>query len=237
MENLNKLPFVNISKENLELMDNLLEKEQIGNVISAIYHYCYNGVEPQLSKVEMGVFKNIISVIERKGKAYLNKIEAGTENFKKANQERKQKQNPNQPIQDEVIIVPEGERTRLPKDEYGKKMWSLMKMADENRVKATKAEKAAKDYLQKKGLKFVFQKPIIANMNGYIADFYFPDIKLILEIDGGYHEDFEQRKADIKRTKDLNAEGIKVVRMKNEDVYDFNYPKEIFNKTKKKIKQ
>ena len=23
--------------------------------------------------------------------------------------------------------------------------------------------------------------------------------------------------------------------MKNEDVYDFNYPKEIFNKTKKKI--
>lgn len=33
----------------------------------------------------------------------------------------------------------------------------------------------------------------------------------------------------------LNTEGIKVVRMKNEDVYDFNYPKEIFNKTKKKI--
>ena len=141
----------------------------------------------------------------------------------------------NQPIQDEVIIVPEVERTRLPKDEYGKKMWSLMKMADENRVKATKAEKAAKDYLQKKGLKFVFQKPIIANMNGYIADFYFPDTKLILEIDGGYHEDFEQRKADIKRTKDLNTEGIKVVRMKNEDVYDFNYPKEIFKKAKKKV--
>ena len=33
----------------------------------------------------------------------------------------------------------------------------------------------------------------------------------------------------------LNTEGIKVVRMKNEDVYDFNYPKEIFNKTKKKV--
>ena len=97
-----------------------------------------------------------------------------------------------------------------------------MKMADENRVKAKKKKKAARDYLQKKGLKFVFQKPIIANMNGYIADFYFPDTKLILEIDGGYHEDFEQRKADIKRTKDLNTEGIKVVRMKNEDVYDFN---------------
>ena len=34
------------------------------------------------------------------------------------------------------------------------------------------AEKYAKDYLQRQGLKFVFQKPIIANMNGYIADFY-----------------------------------------------------------------
>ena len=215
-------------------MFNTLEEDEAGRVMFAIFNYVYNNIEPStLSKVEKGVFLNFLAVIERKGKAYLNKIEAGTENFKKANQERKQ--NPNQPIQDEVIIVPEGERTRLPKDEYGKKMWSLMKMADENRVKATKAEKAAKDYLQKKGLKFVFQKPIIANKNGYIADFYFPDTKTILEIDGGYHEDFEQRKADIKRTKDLNTEGIKVVRMKNEDVYDFNYPKEIFKKAKKKV--
>ena len=141
----------------------------------------------------------------------------------------------NQPIQDEVIIVPEGERTRLPKDEYGKKMWSLMKMADENRVKATKAEKAARDYLQKKGLKFVFQKPIIANMNGYIADFYFPDTKTILEIDGSVHNYNERRKADIKRTKDLKSLGYKVIRMDNEDVYKKNYPKEIFNKTKKKV--
>ena len=32
-----------------------------------------------------------------------------------------------------------------------------------------------------------------------------------------------------------DTEGIKVVRMKNEDVYDFNYPKEIFKKAKKKV--
>ena len=84
-------------------------------------------------------------------------------------------------------------------------------------------------------MKFIYQKPISVGDKQYIADFYFPDTKLILEIDGGYHEDFEQRKADIKRTKDLNTEGIKVVRMKNEDVYDFNYPKEIFKKAKKKV--
>ena len=97
------------------------------------------------------------------------------------------------------------------------------------------AEKYAKDYLQRQGLKFIYQKPISVGDKQYIADFYFPDIKLILEIDGGYHKDFEQRKLDIKRTEDLNKLGYKVVRIDNKDVYDFNYPKEIFNKTKKKI--
>ena len=97
------------------------------------------------------------------------------------------------------------------------------------------AEKYAKDYLQRQGLKFIYQKPISVGDKQYIADFYFPDTKLILEIDGGYHKDFEQRKLDIKRTEDLNKLGYKVVRIDNKDVYDFNYPKEIFNKTKKKV--
>ena len=135
-----------------------------------------------------------------------------------------------------VIIVPEGERTISPKKEYGKQMWYLNNLAEQKRKNPdTKEERYARDYFRKLKLNFVYQYPIIANMNGYIADFYFPDTKLILEIDGGYHKDFEQRKLDIKRTEDLNKLGYKVVRIDNKDVYDFNYPKEIFNKTKKKI--
>lgn len=121
MENLNKLPFLNISKENFELMDDLLEKEQIGNVISAIYHYCYNGVEPQLSKVEMGVFKNIISVIERKGKAYLNKIEAGKNNFEKANQERKRINNNEDEDLFQVMEISDMKKVLFPVD-----IWAAM---------------------------------------------------------------------------------------------------------------
>ena len=97
------------------------------------------------------------------------------------------------------------------------------------------AEKYAKDYLLRQGLFFVYQKPITVENNQYIVDFFFPNTKLILEIDGGYHKDFEQRKSDIKRTEDLNKLGYKVIRMDNKDVYDFNYPKEIFKKTKKKV--
>lgn len=85
-----KLPFVNISKENLELMFNTLEEDEAGRVMFAIFNYVYNNIEPSnLSKVEKGVFLNFLAVIERKGKAYLNKIEAGKNNFEKVNQERK----------------------------------------------------------------------------------------------------------------------------------------------------
>ena len=84
-------------------------------------------------------------------------------------------------------------------------------------------------------MNFVYQYPIIANKNGYIADFYFPDTKTILEIDGSVHNYNERRKADIKRTKDLKSLGYKVIRMDNEDVYKKNYPKEIFKKAKNKV--
>lgn len=80
-------------------MFNTLEEDEAGRVIFAIYNYVYNNIEPStLSKVERGVFLNILSVIERKGKAYLNKIEAGTNNFRKANEERKQNQNNNKTV-------------------------------------------------------------------------------------------------------------------------------------------
>ncbi len=135
-----------------------------------------------------------------------------------------------------VIIIPEGQRTISPKEEYGKQMWRLNNLAEQKRKNPdTKEERYARDYFRKLKLNFVYQYPIIANKNGYIADFYFPDTKTILEIDGSVHNYNERRKADIKRTKDLKSLGYKVIRMDNEDVYKKNYPKEIFNKSKKKV--
>ena len=72
-----------------------------------------------------------------------------------------------------VIIVPEGERTISPKKEYGKQMWYLNNLAEQKRKNPdTKEERYARDYFRKLKLNFVYQYPIIANKNGYIADFY-----------------------------------------------------------------
>ena len=64
------------------------------------------------------------------------------------------------------------------------------------------------------GLKFRRQHPI----HKYIADFYCHKLKLIIEIDGDYHNTSEQKNYDILRTKDLNFQGIKILRFKNDEV-------------------
>lgn len=64
------------------------------------------------------------------------------------------------------------------------------------------------------GLRFRPQHPI----DVFIADFYCHSIKLVIEVDGGVHENREQREYDIGREAELNALGIDVIRFKNEKV-------------------
>ena len=64
------------------------------------------------------------------------------------------------------------------------------------------------------GLKFRRQHPVLV----YIADFYCHSLKLIIEIDGGYHLGFLQMEKDLERTKDLEFNGLKVIRFTNEGV-------------------
>jgi very-short-patch-repair endonuclease len=56
---------------------------------------------------------------------------------------------------------------------------------------------------------------------GYIADFYLPDHRLVIEIDGGAFHDTERRKRyDAKRTDDLKRElGITVVRFRSRELF------------------
>ncbi len=51
-------------------------------------------------------------------------------------------------------------------------------------------------------------------MEGYVADFLCLDAKLIVEIDGGQHN----QSADAERTAALNAAGYRIVRFWNNDV-------------------
>lgn len=64
------------------------------------------------------------------------------------------------------------------------------------------------------GFKFRRQHPV----DKYIADFYCHEAKLIIEVDGKVHEDYEQKEYDAGRTYELEQLGITVLRFKNSEV-------------------
>jgi very-short-patch-repair endonuclease len=56
------------------------------------------------------------------------------------------------------------------------------------------------------------------SVGNYILDFYCPEKKLAIELDGGQHDEEEQKRADAIRTAYLNERGIKVIRFWNNEV-------------------
>lgn len=71
-----------------------------------------------------------------------------------------------------------------------------------------------------------FTKPRVhrqRSMGRFIADFYIPKAKLVIEIDGVVHLDEKATAKDSERTRFFNALGIGVIRFTNSDVlYNFN---------------
>ena len=98
----------------------------------------------------------------------------------------------------------------------------------------TKAEKLLWEKLRNNqlgGLKFRRQHPV----NIYIADFYCHKFKLIIELDGDYHNQEEQKQKDEVRTEVLRLNGLKIIRFKNEEVeQDIN---QVLTTIKNKIEQ
>jgi len=52
----------------------------------------------------------------------------------------------------------------------------------------------------------------------YILDFYCPNMKLAVELDGGQHNQCEGKEYDADRSEYLKAQGIEVMRFWNNDV-------------------
>jgi len=67
---------------------------------------------------------------------------------------------------------------------------------------------------QIQGLKFRRQYPI----KNYIVDFVCKEIKLIIEIDGGQHNEVNNIEYDNERTRVLESKGYKVIRFWNNEV-------------------
>ncbi len=84
---------------------------------------------------------------------------------------------------------------------------------------------------QLEGRKFRRQTSI----GNYIVDFYCPEEKLVVELDGDVHYDEKAIKYDEKRTEFLESVGLKVIRFENQDVlknteYMLSKIKECFKK-------
>ena len=56
------------------------------------------------------------------------------------------------------------------------------------------------------------------SIKSFIVDFYCPEEKLVVELDGDLHFDDEVKKYDEGRSKKIESEGIKVTRFENQDV-------------------
>ena len=81
----------------------------------------------------------------------------------------------------------------------------------------TQAEAFLWGYLknsQFEGRKFRRQSSI----NNFIVDFYCPEEKLVIELDGDFHFDEKAIKDDQRRTMKLEEEGLRVIRFENQEV-------------------
>ena len=72
------------------------------------------------------------------------------------------------------------------------------------------------DFLKKLPIPVKRQK----NVGNYILDFYIPNAKLAIEIDGRQHNLPEHFEEDRIRDESLRRSGITVVRYKNEDIHN-----------------
>ena len=69
-------------------------------------------------------------------------------------------------------------------------------------------------YLSKYPIRFIRQKPI----DSYILDFYCPEKKIGIELDGSQHYTEEGKEYDRIRTDILNAYKIEIIRFTNKEI-------------------
>lgn len=66
------------------------------------------------------------------------------------------------------------------------------------------------------GFRFRRQHPF----EKYVLDFYCPEARLAVELDGGQHNETAAAAQDMERTTFLNSHGIKMVRVWNHEVFN-----------------
>ena len=94
----------------------------------------------------------------------------------------------------------------------------LKQYSSYNRNHPTEAEELLWEYLRADALGVTFKRQHIIGQ--FIADFVCLDTKLIVELDGGYHQMPEQQLSDQQRTMILNEMGYDVIRFTNDELFN-----------------
>jgi very-short-patch-repair endonuclease len=99
------------------------------------------------------------------------------------------------------------------------------------RNNTTYCEKIVWLHLRKRQLGYRFLRQY--SVDHFVIDFYCPELKLAVELDGDVHNLPEQKEYDIARQKYLEKFGIKFIRITNEEF--LGNPNKAFGKIEKKI--
>ena len=96
----------------------------------------------------------------------------------------------------------------------------LKELAEIHRKTTTEAESVLWNALRNKTIEgFKFRRQHV--IDNFIVDFVCLEKKLVVEVDGGYHNRPDIKEADELRTNTLNEKGYKVIRFTNEEVISY----------------
>jgi len=98
---------------------------------------------------------------------------------------------------------------------------TLQLIADERREHPTRAERALAAILSglnEGALDGRFRREWVCG-GRWIVDFYFPEVRLGIEVDGGYHRSTTQKGWDLFKEGGLESAGVTLLRLTNEEVF------------------
>ena len=98
--------------------------------------------------------------------------------------------------------------------------------------KTSDAEKAAIRNCELLGYKVVRQQPVTTGRKLYFADIYIPLLKLIIEVNGGYHFTDNQKRKDKNRSQGVRRLGYSLFNITNKDARDIKKIEQLINKAK-----
>ena len=92
-----------------------------------------------------------------------------------------------------------------------------MDRARQLRQTQTDAEALAWAFLRNRNcLGFKFRRQVV--ISGFIVDFYCPELRLVIELNGSVHDSQDQRLRDRERDAVLTLASVRVVRIRNAEV-------------------